>query len=157
MNRKSRPLKSDRGDLLRSIDQRISEYEFMKEDISKEIQRYIKMCMSNDAGISGIDYSRDKVISGSARVDFQTAIQRIDGLQANLNRISDEIRVLKRKRNKLIEIYQRDQTVEAKVFYYREVLEYSQEMTAAVVGYSVRQIQRIEKKLRLHAVSESDT
>lgn len=157
MNRKSRPLKSDRGDLLRSIDQRISEYEFMKEDIREEIQRYMNMCLRNDAEMSGIDYSKDKVINGSARVDFQTAIQRIDNLQSNLNKVLDEIRVLKRKKRRLIKIYQRDQTVEAKVFFYREVLEYSQEMTAAVVGYSVRQIQRIEKKLRKQAVSESDT
>lgn len=157
MNRKSRPLKSTRGDLLRSIDQRISEYEFMKEDIRKEIQRYMKMCMKNDGGISGIDYSIEKVVSGSSRVDFQTAIQRIAGLQTNLNRVLDEIKVLRKKKKKLIEIYKRDQTLEAKVFFYREILEYSQEMTAAAVGYSVRQIQRIEKKLKEQTVSDSDT
>lgn len=157
MNRKSRPLKSDRGDLLRSIDQRIYENELIKEDISEEIQRYIKMCLKNDAKLSGIDYSRDKILGGSVRVDFQTAIQRIDSLKANLNKVLEENRMLKRKKKKLIEIYQRDQTVEAKVFFYREILEYSQEMTAAVVGYSVRQIQRIEKKLREQGVSESDT
>lgn len=150
LKRKSRPLKSPKGDLFREIDQRIMEYELMKEEISQEIRRYMMMLQKNDGGdIRGIDYSKDKVTGGSMRVDFHTAIQKIDGLQANLNNVIDIISELKKKRKKLVEIYQRDSTtIEAKVFYYREILQYSQEMTAVKIGYSVRQIQRIEKKIK---------
>lgn len=150
MARKSRPLKSQKGDLFREIDQRIMEHELMKDEISQEIRRYMMMLQRNDGGnIRGIDYSKDKVVGGSMRVDFQTAIQKIDGLQANLNNVIDMISELKEKREKLVEIYRRDQTsIEAKVFYYREILQYSQEMTAVRIGYSVRQIQRIEKKIK---------
>ena len=45
-------------------------------------------------------------------------------------------------------MYKKEDDIEARVFYYREILKYSQEMTAIQVGYSVRQIQRIEKKIK---------
>ncbi len=158
MKRQSRPLRSSKGDFFRAIDLRIMEYELMREEISKEIRRYIMSLQKNhDGELRSIDYTVDKVVSGSKYLDFLTAIHKIEGLQTNLNQVLKKISELKRKKKKLIEIYKQDETIEAKVFYYREILQYSQEMTAMQVGYSVRQIQRIEKKLKEIAVSESDT
>lgn len=149
MERKSRPLKSMRGDLFRSIDQRIMENEMLRDEIRRELAQCFKMLKRNGLGeLHAIDYSKDKVMSSSKNIDFCTAIQKIDGLQINLNRVLDEIRELRKKRKRLVNMYKKDNDIEARVFYYREILKYSQEMTAIQVGYSVRQIQRIEKKIK---------
>ena len=65
-----------------------------------------------------------------------------------MNRVLDEIEDLREKRKRLINIYKNDEDVEAQVFYCREILKYSQELTAMQIGYSVRQVQRIEKRIR---------
>lgn len=149
MERKSRPMKSMRGDLFRSIDQRIMENEMLRDEIRRELAQCFKMLKSNGlAELHAIDYSKDKVMSSSKNIDFCTAIQKIDGLQTNLNRVLDEIKELRKKRKRLVNMYKKNDDIEARVFYYREILKYSQEMTAIQVGYSVRQIQRIEKKIR---------
>ena len=62
--------------------------------------------------------------------------------------VLDEIEDLREKRKRLINIYKNDEDVEAQVFYCREILKYSQELTAMQIGYSVRQVQRIEKRIR---------
>lgn len=149
MSRKARPMKSMRGDIFRTIDQRISENEMMRDEIQRELEKYVKMLQKNGFGeLSGIDYSRDKVLSSSKNMDFYTTIQRIEGLQVNLARVLEEIKGLKKKKKRLVDMYKKKNDVEARVFYYREILKYSQEMTASMIGYSVRQIQRIEKKIK---------
>lgn len=155
MARKTRPMKSMRGELFRSIDQQITENKMLRDEIRREIAKCFKMLKRNGSGeLHGIDYSMDKVMSGSKNMDFFTAIQKIDGLQANLNRVLEEINELRKKRKRLVNMYKKDDDIEARVFYFREILKYSQEMTAIQVGYSVRQIQRIEKKIREDAWKE---
>lgn len=141
-------LNTAKGELIRSIDQLVEEQELIKEEINNEIKRYMKMCTSNNGSLSGIDYSKDKIKGGTYLIDFHTALQRIDALQLNLNNVLNQIDELKKKRKKIISIYKNDQSMEAKVFFYREVMGYSQAMTAIKLGYSTRQIQRIEKKMR---------
>lgn len=147
MERKSRPLKTAKGELIKTIDQRILEQELLKKEINCEMQRHMKACQQRGS-ITGIDYSQDKIQNGALRLDFKDALRKIDSLQKNLNKVIDTLSDLRKKRKKLIEMYRSDKSLEAQVFYYREVLEYSQDMTAVKIGYSTRQIQRIEKRLR---------
>ena len=102
MARKTRPMKSMRGELFRSIDQQITENKMLRDEIRREIAKCFKMLKRNGSGeLHGIEYSMDKVMSGSKNMDFFTAIQKIDGLQANLNRVLEEINELRKKRKRL--------------------------------------------------------
>ncbi len=148
MGRKGRPLKTGYGEFIKSIEQRIQEKVYIKKEIEKEIQKYLNSCCHNNRTIKGINYSTDKVKGGAGQQDFVSIVNKIDGLRANLNKINKELAELKGKRKKLQKIYKETNDIEAKVFYYREILEYSQTITAIKVGYSVRQVQRIEKKMK---------
>lgn len=148
MSGKTKPLKTGQGELLKSINVQITDLIEVRNEIKEEISRYWKLCHQNSNEMTGIDYSKDKVMGGTLRLCFSDAISRIDGLQKNLERIQDTITDLEEKRKKLVEIYKKDNSIFGKVFYYREVVELSQEKTAKKLGYSVRQIQRIEGKLK---------
>lgn len=147
--RKARAMETSKGAYFRMIDLKIKDAEITRDEIRRELRQYINKLKSNGSGeLRGIDYSKDKVLSSSKNVDFCTAVQKIDGLQLNLNRVLDEIEDLREKRKRLINIYKNDEDIEAQVFYCREILKYSQELTATQIGYSVRQVQRIEKRIR---------
>lgn len=158
--RQTKPLNTKSGELMRTISQLLQEKELMRDEISEQIQRYFHMCMQNGfniSGISGIDYTKDRVLGSSYKMEFYDIISKIDALQSNLNKILAEIEELKEKRNRLLSLYKNDERLEARVFYYREIMRYSQERTAAKIGYSVRQVQRIEKKIREQTESQNLT
>lgn len=148
MSGKIKPLKTGQGELIRSIDDQITNLVEMRNEIKGEIGRYWRSCHQDIEAISGIDYSKDKISSGSLRLAFGDVVSRINRLQKNLEKIQDNIKELKAKRKKLIMIYEKDTTTTGKVFFYREVSGLSQEKTAEKLGYSVRQIQRIERSLK---------
>lgn len=148
MGRKGRPLKTGHGEFIKSIEQRIQEKEYIKKEIEKEIRRYVNSCCENNGTLKGMNYSKDKVKGGAGQQDFISIVNKIDGLRANLNKINEELTELRGKRKKLKKMYKETNDIEAKVFYYREILEYSQTITAIKVGYSVRQVQRIEKRIK---------
>ena len=148
MSGKTKPLKTGQGELIKSIDSQIAEQQTMCNEIRKEIQRYWESCNQGTDSMTETDYTKDKVVGGPFRLCFGDAVSRINGLQNNLDKIQDTITDLRTKRMALIKIYKKDTSIMGKVFYYREVAELSQEKTAEKLGYSVRQIQRIEKNLR---------
>lgn len=148
MSGKIKPLKTEQGELIKSIDDQITNLIEMRSEIKGEMGQYWKLCEQESGGIKGIDYSSDKISGGSLCLCFSDIISRINGLQNNLERIQDNITQLQEKRKKLIMIYKKDTTVAGRVFFYREVSGLSQEKTAEKIGYSVRQIQRIERNLK---------
>lgn len=148
MGRKSRPLKTGQGEFIKSIEQRIREKEYIKKEIKKEIEKYLSVCCENNGTLKGINYSYDRVKGGAGQQDFVTIVNKIDGLRANLNKINEELTELKEKKKKLEKMYGKANDIETRIFYFREILEYSQKMTAVKVGYSIRQVQRIEKKIK---------
>ena len=145
--RKSRPVRTAHGEYLRMLENRIEEINFMIEDIRKEKIRYFEACQKQ-RGITGIDYTADKVMGGGLTLEFSDAMRRIDACTINMNKLIEERDGLKKNRKKLINLYRNEHGSIAKIFYFREVLGYTQEATAEKMGYSVRQIQRIEKKMR---------
>lgn len=156
-DRQIKPLNTKFGELMRTISQLLQEKELMRDEISKQIQRYFNMCKQNGYSMSGIDYAKDKVLGSSFKMEFCDIISKIDALQSNLNKVLTEIEELKEKRRRILILYKNDESREAKVFYYREIMRYSQERTAAKIGYSVRQVQRIEKKIREQTESQNLT
>lgn len=159
-DRQIKPLNTKFGELMRTISQLLQEKELMRDEISEQIQRYFNMCKQNGfsiSGISGIDYTKDKVLGSSYKMEFCDIISKIDALQSNLNKVLTEIEELKEKRKRILILYKNDESLEAKVFYYREIMRYSQERTAAKIEYSVRQVQRIEKKIREQTESQNLT
>lgn len=150
MSGKIKPLKTGQGELIKSIDDQITSLVEMRDEIEGEMGRYWRLCQQDkDIGeITGIDYSKVKISNGSLRLGFGDVVSRINGLQKNLEKIQDNIKELRTKRKKLIMIYEKDTTTTGKVFFCREVSGLSQEKTAEKLGYSVRQIQRIERNLK---------
>lgn len=148
MSEKIKPLKTGQGELIKSIDDQITNLVEMRDEIKGEIGRYWRLCQQDIGAITGIDYSKDKISSGSLCLGFGDVVSRINGLQKNLEKIQDNIKELRAKRKKLIMIYEKDTTTTGKVFFFREVSGLSQEKTAEKLGYSVRQIQRIERNLK---------
>lgn len=148
-NRISRPPQTSKGALLRSIDRKILELSVLQDEIERELDRVMKGLTPQT--MTGTDYSAEKVVSGSKRVDFIATVRAMDGLRTNLDKTHGELLALKRKKEKIVKIYANNANnadVEAQIFYYREILGYTQHMTATKVGYSERQIQRIEKKMK---------
>lgn len=148
MQRKTRPPQTVLGELIKSIDDQIADLTEMCNEIEEEIRRYWEICQQDNHGITGIDYSKDKISGGSLCLCFSDAISRINGLQNNLERIQDNIKELRAKQKKLMTIYKKDDSVMGKVFFCREINKLSQEKTAEKLGYSVRHIQRIERSLK---------
>ena len=150
--RKPRPLRTERGEYIRLLDYKISELEEVVDDIRKERRRYLDLRDRVPDGIKGVGYSAEKVKGGGLKISFADVISRLDAIERNLCRYTKELDALRKKRKKLVAIYKNNKNVEAAVFYYREIMEFSQEQTAKAIGYSTRQIQRIESRLK----SESD-
>ncbi len=148
-NKRARPIRTVHGGYLRLIDQRIKELGFLIEDIRREKARYLRACQAvhGPGGMKGVDYSQTRVSGGGLRLEFADAMLRIDGCTANMNKLIEERDGLKKQRKNLVELYRKDKSLEAQVFYLREVLGYTQEQAAAKIGYSVRQLQRIEKRM----------
>lgn len=147
--RKARPVRTKKGEYLRTIDLRITELDGLIEDFRKQKKRYLSQIMGKKSSdLKSVDYSADKVMCSGSSLGFTETLIRLDECNDSLNRLLDERALLKNQRKRLIRLYSGERGNTAKVFFLREVLGYTQEETADKLGYSVRQIQRIERKLR---------
>lgn len=136
------------------IEQEIEELSLQIEQIRKEIEKYLKMgnVFGIPSSMTGIDYARDKVQS-SGMMAFGDVIRKI-GEQENILRPHlEKLKTLRKIQFMFLNLPNQD-TIEAEVCYLRFVKKYTQRKTAEQLGYSERQIQRIEKKLRERAMRE---
>ncbi len=127
----------------------IEELTFTIKEVRDEIEKYLKMgnVFRGPAGIKGVDYSADKV-STSGTMAFADAVKMIDEKEKVLQPYLEKLAVLMNIKKNLDDLYKSNQdTTESKVFYLRKVKKYTQKRTADILGYSTRQIQRIEKKI----------
>lgn len=131
---------------LLTLHERMGELDLLIESIRKEKMKYLKACRM-EAGISGGTLQEEKVMGGRLRLSFSDAMQRIENCNSAINQLIVEKNELIEKMNSIALFYKNKKTKEAQLFYYRKVLGYTQEMTAKRMGYSLRQIQRIEKNV----------
>ena len=118
------------------------------EQIRLEIETYLKMgdVFSGPAGIKGVDYSSEKVQT-SGKISFSDAIRKIEERENLLQPYLEKLIALKKLKETFDELHESNQdSIGAKVFYLRHIKEYTQRKTALELGYSERQIQRIEKR-----------
>lgn len=121
------------------------------ENLRTEIENYLKMgnVFNGPSGIKGIDYTQDRV-STSGTMSFSDVLRRIYEKERILQPQIRRLETLKTIKIKFEELYQSDKDLlEAKVFYFRVIKKYTQKKTALELGYSERQIQRIEKKINI--------
>jgi hypothetical protein len=144
----SRKLRTKEGEIFRELDRKIVEQELIRDEIKREMKLYLRHSSGAPAGMSGIDYEGVRVQGGSWQISIDEALQKIDALQKNLNIVLEELTRLKRTKIRLERIFKKSSDVEKRILYYREIKGYSQESTARKLDYSVRQIQRIEAKMR---------
>lgn len=120
------------------------------KQIRDEIERYLKMgnVFSGPSGIRGVDYSMEKVMT-SGKISFGDAIKKIDAKENILKPYLEQLATLKRLK-KMFDELEKDKcdTLQAKVYYLRFVKKYTQRQTADELGYSERQVQRIEKRIK---------
>lgn len=132
------------------LENEINETTLIIEDLRTQIESYLKMgnIFNGPHGIRGIDYTKDRVDT-SGGMAFSDAVRKIDEKEKILQPQIKKLETLRKIKNKFDELYQSDQdTLEAKVFYLRVIKKYTQRKTALELGYSERQIQRIEKRIR---------
>lgn len=121
------------------------------ENLRTEIENYLKMgnVFNGHSGIRGIDYTQDRV-STSGTMSFSDVLRRIYEKERILQPQIRRLETLKTIKIKFEELYQSDKDLlEAKIFYFRVIKKYTQKKTALELGYSERQIQRIEKKINI--------
>ena len=142
-------MKTIKGFYFRYIDDEIEEKNMLISEITRDRERLWKSCQELQGGnLAGVDYSAVRVQGSGYHPGLIDVLAKIDGLDANLRKVIQERQELEEKREKLLALYEAGDSVESQIFYLREVRGYTQERTAKTVGYSVRQVQRIEKKLK---------
>lgn len=128
----------------------IEELSHTIEQIRMEIETYLKMgnVFGGPSGMKGVDYSTEKV-RGSSKMSFSDAMRKIGERENVLQPYLEKLAALKKLKETFDELHESNRdTIDAKVFYLRFVKNYTQRETACELGYSERQIQRIEKRLR---------
>lgn len=132
------------------LEREIEELSNKIKEIRNEIEKYLKMgnVFGIPSSMAGVDYTKDKVQS-SGMMAFGDVIKKIGEKEDILRPYMEKLRMLRKIQSMFLELQKKDQdTIEAKVCYLRFVKKYTQRKTADELGYSERQIQRIERKLR---------
>lgn len=135
------------GEYLIVLNERIEELDSLIKDARMEKTKYLKACRMGDR-IPESALQDIKVMGGGLRLSFADAVQRMGECDIAINKLLNEREELCEKREKLICFCKNKQGKEAQIFFYRNVRGYTQEMTARVMGYSLRQIQRIEREMK---------
>lgn len=136
------------GEYLIVLNERIEELDSLIRDARMEKRKYLTACSWIDDGIPESALQDIKVMGGGLRLSFADAVQRMGECDIAINKLLKEREELCKKREKLICFCKNKQGKEAQIFFYRNVHGYTQEMTARVMGYSLRQIQRIEREMK---------
>lgn len=136
------------GEYLIVLNERIEELDSLIRDARMEKMKYLTACSWIDSGIPESAWQDIKVMGGGLRLSFADAVQRMGECDIAINKLLKEREELCKKREKLICFCKNKQGKEAQIFFYRNVRGYTQEMTARMMGYSLRQIQRIERDMK---------
>lgn len=129
----------------------IEELTYTIQEIREEIEKYLIAgnVFRGPSGMHGIDYSTEKVQGVGYTLALSDTIRKISEKEKMLQPALERLSILKSLKEKIDELHKNNcDTVPEKVFYLRCVKGYTQKMTAIELGYSERQIQRIEKKLK---------
>ncbi len=99
-------------------------------------------------GLHGCNYSAERVKTSGQTLSFADAIRKISDIQKVMEKHLEYLRLLQKAKEKMEKLIKGGQNQESQVFYFRFVERLTQKETAKMMGYSERQIQRIEKKIK---------
>lgn len=139
-------------DVYNSLCKEIDDLESTIVKIRDSIESYLKAtdAFSGPAShLKSMDYSIDRVKGGNQKLSFAEAITQIASQQDILQEQLEHLAKLKKIKHLFDKTYANNQsTIQARILYYRKVKGLTQRQTAEIVGYSERQVQRIEKSLK---------
>ncbi len=96
----------------------------------------------------GIDYTRVTSNTPAAHIGLDDAIRLADRDYKRIKMIECEIVQLRLKKRNLLKILKSLTGIEEQIFYYRVIMDKTQEEAAEEIGFSTRHLQRIEKQMK---------
>ncbi|MDF2844760.1 MAG: hypothetical protein K0R00_3186 [Herbinix sp.] len=96
----------------------------------------------------GMDYTRVTSSTPVAHIGLDDAVRMVDRDNDQIKILENEINKLRARKRNLLRMLTTLDGVEAKIFYYRVVMDETQESTAEIMGFSHRHLQRIEKQMK---------
>ena len=143
-----RTLNLNDGKLIKDIDFQILMCREKIRNHLKSIEKVKRMAgMNGPAGIGGVDYS-GMPHAGFSHMNFPDALASIAKDEEYIAKERETIRSLQRRRRNLIRAVEKLEGVERSVFVCRVIDRMTQGVAADAIGISVRQLQRIERKMR---------
>ena len=139
-------------DIYTSLCKEIDDLETTIMQIRDSIESYLKATdafSGPSSDLKSMDYSADRVKGGTQKLSFAEALTQISNQQDILQEQLEHLAKLKKIKHLFDKTYANNQsTIQARILYYRKVKGLTQRQTAEIVGYSERQVQRIEKSLK---------
>lgn len=133
--------------VLTDLNNNIACYRAEIKVLEKELEKIKVMAgLYGPSGASGIDYSREK--GASCSIGFAEAVGKMDRLKVKIDFARKAKRELEEAREDLMNVLYNANDTKTKVFYERFINGVTQSEAAKRIGISIRQLQRIEKKLK---------
>lgn len=117
--------------------------------LNQSIAKAYKMAgIDGPKGLGGLDYSGVTSSTPAAHIGLEDAIRMSERDKINLIILESELAKLRARKRNLIRILKSLDGIEEQIFYHRVIMKETQDVAAEKVGFSKRQLQRIEKQMK---------
>lgn len=118
------------------------------ESMIKHKKEFIQSIIYEKLGVKATDYTEMKILTTGATSDkFSSTFAIVEQKEKEIEECEKELNHIKEMLDSICNQIKNYNEIEARVFYNRYVLGLTQNQCAAKLGYSLRQIKRINKKL----------
>ncbi len=143
----AKPGKSKERNLFDEIDLKIMLINEKIKNHQRSIEKAMRMAgLNGPAGVSGIDYSRERM--SSVHISFAEVLNMIQLDRERIESLKRERAELHKSKKRIKKIYSSLGGAESQVYYLRIIRKKTQEDAAEEMGFSVRHFQRIEAGMR---------
>ena len=143
----AKPSNTNERNFFKDIDLQIMLCSEQIKNHRRSIEKTKKACgWYGTSGVGGIDYSKERFPTN--HISFAEALEMIDRDQKKIADLEEERRELRRSKKRVEKIYSKLTGYEEQVYYHRIILKMTQAASAEKMSLSVRQLQRIESKMK---------
>ena len=143
----AKPSNTNERNFFKDIDLQIMLCSEQIKNHRRSIEKTKKACgWYGPSGVGGIDYSKECFPTN--HISFAEALEMIDRDQKKIAELEEERRELRRSKKRVEKIYSKLTGYEEQVYYNRIILKMTQAASAEKMSLSVRQLQRIESKMK---------
>jgi len=143
----AKPSNTNERNFFKDIDLQIMLCSEQIKNHRRSIKKTKKACgWYGPSGVGGIDYSKERFPTN--HISFAEALEMIDRDQKKIAELEEERRELRRSKKRVEKIYSKLTGYEEQVYYHRIILKMTQAASAEKMSLSVRQLQRIESKMK---------